>query len=181
MITLAFILVVAVLHFLRGRDLPVVNKVLTSALIGAAFGAYCYESGQNLYTSAIASVITFVGILLWVGPGWGKYFAAFHGRYSLREKEFFPADLIADTVYGKTNDPYLSGAIGMTIRAITGYPLFVALAAWLFDPLNILIGIGVLMQGPIYAVMRYIPERFALYAAEAITGLLMGTLLSFCI
>ena len=179
--TLAILVLFAGLNRLRGsgRGRPLFSKGVTSALCGGLIAWHAYRAGVPLPQVAYAGAVTGLGVWLGVLLGWGKYFAAFHGRYDAAHQEFRPADTLANHVFAKTHDGHLAGIAGFTVRAVLFYPAFLALI-WL-NPWAALIGLGVLAQGLIYGAMRWVPEKIALPLAELAYGAWLGFLFTLAV
>jgi hypothetical protein len=169
MIEALIIGIFGLINRLRGSDVPLTNKVITSLVCGVIMGIYA----ENWVIFSIVSI----GIYIWAVFGWGKYFAAFHGRYNVNEKEFYPADLVADKLYlkGKLNAND-AGMVGMAIRALLALPMFIGLGIYLNSYLP-LYGLLMALQGVIYRDMKYLPEEKAIPVAEVLTGCLLGGLI----
>lgn len=173
-----FIFTLAVLDFLRGRDWKYrPPKAILYGIGGASFGLYYLLSGASSEAAILLGVVGFLGLWLGYSIGWGKYFAAFTGRYNPKEKDFFPADCVADWVYKKTKDGYLAGWIGMSIRHMLFSPLMLGIALITHDPHMVLSAVFCFSGGFVYAAMRFIPEKYAVLIAEPLRGALIASLM----
>jgi len=147
------------------------EKIIYTFTNGIASAIYGGLATYGLTQDYIAGIIVTAGLWIWDMLGWGKYFAAFNGRYNRKEKEFKPADIFAD----KISNGYLAGIVGMSIRGLMILPLFMGLAYYFSNPLIVGIGVVVgLLQGPVYGLMRILPEKYATTGAEPLMGALIG-------
>lgn len=172
----------SLLHFVRGRGwLP---KMAFTALAAISVAGQAYLNGWFLREVGLIGVIALCGIALWVAPGVGIGFRAFHGRAQAGETEIEWLDGWADLIAGTPPEPegwYVSewrqwGTVWMSLRGLFALPLFLALF-WA-NPWAPAIGLGMALQGPIYGAMRYIPEKQAVMVAEILTGAWLGFLLT---
>ena len=148
--------------------------------------AVWYAHGEMYPQSDVITIaaICFIGLVFWFIWGWGKYFAAFHGRDNPSEQEVRWIDRLGYAVF-----PYQfsqwnfiapgtalnrkRGLLMMTLRGLYLLPLFAVLAGYC-SPHAWWVCFAVLLQGPIYALMRYLPERNAVEVAEVLQGMLIG-------
>lgn len=170
----------AILNRLRGLDLVPLSRLGYAVLIGlAAHVFYLLRHPTQLDSSLQVLAAVAAGMFLWSLPGWGKYFSAFHGRDDLAEKEVGWIDRLGYAVYPPSVSMARNrrrGTLCMALRGLYLYPMFVALAV-VVDPLAALIGLGSLLQGFAYGIMRNVPERYAVTGAELTFGAIMGAML----
>lgn len=173
------ILLLGILDFLRGREAlkPYTSKPITSALSGLVLSGVAFMHGAMYLDAALYGVITALGIYLGVVVGWGKYFAAFTGKYKPKEKDFFPADILGDVVFARIKNGHLAGFVGMSVRHILYYPLFVVLAAAFSTIVPMLVGLLCVFGAVPYALVRFIPEKYALMTAEFLRGCFIAALI----
>lgn len=168
-----FILTSAALNGARGRGVVPGGRILFAILMGVCAGSYSWNIP--------AGIVVASGMFLWALPGWGKYFSAFTGRDNPKEQEISWIDWIGYRIflsdgYEKTN--LMRGTLCMSLRGLYLYPMFIALApftSWL----SLIVGLGCLLQGPAYGLMRYLEsEEYAVLYAELLMGAVIGCLLS---
>lgn len=176
MIDVALIVALALLHGARGREWisPLVFVPLASAAI-IAFGWYQGIEGWKFW--ALFAVIP-AGITQWCQWGVGPGFSAIHGRPPDRGNIKL-VDKLADFMvpFPQTKaDNRRWGTWWMTFRGLFGWCLFAAL--FFINPWAPLIGIGIALQGLIYAATRYIPEKYSVMVSEPVTAAWLGLLLT---
>lgn len=181
----------SVMNRVRGANVHSIPTTLIRAFSVACTSAAAgwYAQGQ-LYSESEVYVIAgtcHVGLIFWFIWGWGKYFSAFHGRDNPSEQEVRWIDRLGYAVFPYQFSPlnYVApgtglnrkrGLLMMSLRGLYLLPLFAVLAGYC-DPHAWWVCFVVLLQGPIYALMRYLPERHATEIAE----LLQGALIGFCL
>lgn len=126
-------------------------------------------------------LIIWAGLMFWCTFGWGKYFSAFHGRDSIYEIETTWIDRIgykiipaerAESLKELEDDNRLRGMLCMSIRGgLFSIPMFAALS-FTINPYAILIGLLMFLQGPIYYLMQWVKEQYAVFFAEIGVGVL---------
>ena len=148
-------------------DHPHIAKLTSSKLLAfIAMGItvwvfYGWMNGLN----------TAAGMAFWAQIcGWGLYFSAFHGRWSLNESEC----KIIDRLVSGIEDTRIRGTVAMSIRGLAIFPLFIGFAFTMGDLWLSFYGLIGLLQGPVYGAMRWIPEKNAATFAEAIYGGIIG-------
>jgi hypothetical protein len=143
----------ALLNCFRGRGWVPGDRIIACLGMGVCAGLY---AGQWHIGITVA-----LGTYLWALPAWGKHFVAITGA-TARER--------------------LRGLLGMSLRGLYLYPLFVALA-WLTTPWALPIGLGCLLQGPCYFAMRHTPDwqEWAVARAELLFGAVIGGMVSLCL
>lgn len=164
--TMNLVLNLALLNFIRGRGLFPYAKWVTAILSGLAVGIHFWSPYYGL--------ITFIGIRFWSMWGWGSYFCAFTGEDNRTIREIWWIDDIGRRLLPQGTPFYnrLRGTLQMSLRGLFLYPMFIMLGA----PL---VGLGVLLQGPCYGVMTWLPQngKYGVMAAEALFGAVIGLLI----
>lgn len=79
----------ALLNRLRGWDWgkPYTSKYLCAVYAALFLAGFFLLDGSTLLNAATLFLVICAGYSLWAGPGWGAYFAAFHGRDMRHEEE----------------------------------------------------------------------------------------------
>lgn len=179
MIYVILILSFGLLNFLRGRGY--LGRVVCALTMGAVVSASVYfisnyTAMHSLILFGIVSVFMFLGLL----SGWGKYFAVITGDMNtVTESEVKPIDWIVNKLYGypeNKKELITWSFIAMSLRGGMFYPLFAALSYYELPAL--LYGVGVFSMGTVYAVMRFVPERYSITIAEPLYGAVIGGLIS---
>lgn len=169
---LALITLLPAFNLLGGRGLIPLGRIVFRAVLMPLVVAWHFSFELDVLFSA------FVGFLIWTVPGWGKYFAAWHGRYNPMEREQRWIDWVGEAVYPYNGDKernHIRGALCMGLRGLYLMPFFVMMTPYsLYAPI---IGMGMFLQGLAYYVCRYVPERHAASVAEVLTGLLIAVLI----
>ena len=171
---LTYIASLATINRLRGSDLPLTSKGLTSLLCGLSTGLLAYILGYEIKSVAIISLISFVGIWLWAMFRWGNGFASFTGRYTPR-KYGIVEKIVAKFAGNKSG--FVKGWLYMTIRGLYLLPLFIALSIFLQNYFVAIIGFAGGLQGCIYSLARIVPEKYGVAFSEILTGGLIGLML----
>ena len=130
--------------------------------------------------SVLAACSAAGGLGLWLASGW--HFDAVSGAYTLES----PAKvrwinaaclrLLPRTPADGPARNRLRGTLWMALRGLHFYPAFLPLA-WA-DPWALAWGLGVLLQGPCYWLGGRLSATHGVRVAEALTGLLFGTLIA---
>lgn len=133
----------------------------------------------------ILGLIVGVGFVVWRMPGWGDYFAAFHGRAPLPGS--VEVKFIDDLAYAIVRNPKsasdyrLWGMVAMALRGlIFSLPLFMVLAFYLGKIEPMIIWPNMLAQGVIYWLGRFVPADrppFQIPVIEKVMGLYLGSLI----
>lgn len=157
----------SILNALRGSH--VIQRIICAGLMGVV--AWCF-------TVVTIGYIVWIGMLIGLSFGWGKYFAVFTGNMdTIKESEVKPIDRIVNYIYGiPSNIRQLKiwSFIAMTIRGGLFYPLFVGLSFYNVNAL--LYGIGVFSMGLVYWLMNFAPEKYAVRTAKCLYGAILGGL-----
>jgi hypothetical protein len=121
-------------------------------------------AGQFEWIKSILIIGTF---FLFISPGWGKYFMAWHGQDESHLKEIWGIDFIVDRIKNK----FLAGTIGMSLRwFVLALPLFGVLEY--YDVSSIEHSLVLLSIGPLYFAGGRIKAPFQLI--EFISGCILG-------
>jgi hypothetical protein len=173
-------LLFAAVNYFRGRGkLPAVSKVLSAIMWAWITGIAAAVLGIN---EAPVMLITFLGTLCWIVPGWGLYFSSFTGVWKEGEAEIRFIDHI-----GLRMVPYHGaldesgnrkrGTICMALRGfIFSAPLFIGLAGWFSAWIIVLFWPLMLWQGPIYYANKPFHGKYGNIMPEVVTGWLLGFL-----
>lgn len=165
-INVYLIAILAILHRLRGSDVPYTNKVVTSLASGVAAGLFTWDW--------IIGVIVAVGLYLFVVLGWGRGFAAIHGNdIAFSEPEIRPIDWLAKQIAGSWGN-HAHGTVWMSLRGLLLLPLFVALSVYLKDWTVSLYGLSGLAKGPVYYLAGRVTQKYAVEVAEVVMGAIIG-------
>lgn len=186
-----WILAFAVFNYLRGwgpTDLfdkpPLWRKIaahVTSKVgtgIMAGFFVFLWKwlgVGDPLPASSHVALIVALGWYVWALRGWGDYW----DFLELKNKEIGFIDSFVGRIFkpGEKND-----LLSMALRGMFFYPAFVALAWYLSSWWPLLIGLGTLMQGPIYWLQnhylagRYNVHKYGNDLSESLLGAWFGLL-----
>lgn len=183
-IYLAFPLLCGIINRSRGHD------DIDRGVFDLANFMTSYICFKDLYLS----LVTMVGIRIWLTRGWYKYTMSHMGDlpHLLEMEEVKSIDWLTNKICGEPTD-YASarnwGTVGMALRGfLMAIPLFVGLSWYLNNPYVSLLSIPMLLQGPIYRIVHddffgtVRVKRLINYGqAELITGGLYGTLISIAI
>ena len=177
----------ACLNVFRGRakdfHVPTGGRIIACTLMGivAAFAS----------ANVVIGLAVALGTFLWALNGWGKYFAAIHGRPSPANKvEVRWIDWTVDHLLPrKPRNPgwhvhyyKARGTLGMALRGLHLYPLFIALAWLQSDTLPLFVGLFAVLQGPCYYLAGLPKEhKWSVAMAEAYFGVVIGMMIVTCI
>jgi hypothetical protein len=153
------ILTLGLLRALDGADkLP-----KTVANLCMAFAIVIWAGQIELIKSALI-IGTY---LLFITPGWGKYFMALHGEDKSHEKEIWVIDHFIDRIENK----FLAGTVGMSLRwFVLALPLFGVLEHYGISSIEH--SLVLLSIGPLYFAGGRIKAPFQLI--EFISGCILG-------
>lgn len=160
-----FILVIALLNVIRGRDLFPGDKWVTAALSGLCAGYYA--------DSAYVALIIFAWLRFWETFGWS--FDEITGDYDPTKYpkwvqsiglKYFPVDSLRTTNIKR-------GILMKGIRGMFLYPAFLALTP--FNLVAPIVGLGCALQGLVYSCFRFL-GAYNVMAAEFVWGAVMGLL-----
>jgi hypothetical protein len=174
---LVMILVFGVLNRLRGWEWgkPYTSKGMTSAVSGAVAGGCAFWLGYGPVVSGLIAMVVFLGVWIWSIRGWGRFFSSFGGHDTRHEQESAWIDRMGIAVFPEGD--YWSnrkrGTLEMALRGLYLVPLFLVLSvcAWKW---SVLLGLGGLLQGPVYFATGIVPETWRVPLAEAAWGGVMG-------
>lgn len=174
-----FIPIMSIVNRLRGWGPTdnVVNRSFTLRALSFATSKYVcaiYVALLSLLllgVSYIEAGIIMAGWALWAVPGWGEYF-------DFQRKDNDEIGWIDWLVSRLNFDAYMADTVSMALRGLYGYPLFVALSLYAGEYHGLLIGLLLLLQGPIYYISYLIRDGVKhVEMAEVIMGFLWGALL----
>lgn len=159
---------------LRGND---TLQRLSCASIMAIALSFAY------YPSPIVLTGIFIGLIIGLSFGWGKYFMAIDGNDARAEREFLPADWVLDRISPYIKSNYVYGAIGMALRWFIGFIPLMLIISWpdattgLFRSLTIGIAAGIIypLSGVICRAVSL--ERWAVRGAEFFSGIMLGVMI----
>lgn len=163
------------------------DKTLCCVYMGIAAGLFSYHAYG--WWAILVALIVAAGTRFWAAFGWGNYFAAFDGLSKAGPEVAWIDAIIYRLIPREKNTPAwnrLRGTIGMSLRGLYLYPLFMALTIfqWFVESPQwwapLVIGFACLLQGPVYGAMRWIPKYTTrgVPVAETIWGGVMGWLIS---
>ena len=179
-----------------------VLQFVTMILLGGCInkmrgtGRTWYAMGSKTFTSAMMALSTYfildtdyitigiiyVGLLLWLSTGWGKYFTAYSGLAMNHnsEQEVFWIDSIIRK-FEDSNDFHYNcnvGALAMTLRGLYFTPMVSGLAIYTGDYKDLLyIPVIAMLQGFSYTIMRF-DKKDPLAGAEWCMGWSIGLILT---
>lgn len=165
---LLFLLICSYTNRARGHGY---GKVGPMFLVGFCTAILSIFYWTNLLFCVIITLVVFIGLLIGVALGWGKYFSVFHGNVAISrdEKEVRWIDNLVNRIHPKIEteeDSIKRGFIGMTLRATYYYPLFIVLA--LFNYLAPLFGLSVFTKGLVYGSARYANKKEPVLYSELV-------------
>ncbi len=177
LLNIIYPVILGLLNRLRGSEFlkPYTSKGVISVLIGVISGLFTYYTDSvPVLQACISSVIVIAGVWIWASPGWGKYFSAYDGLDKSGEKEIGWIDYVGDKlVHGTTSSKNrIRGTLQMSLRGLYLYPMFMGLSY--YNIWALLVGLAVLLQGPVYAAMRVVPNTWAVPIAEFTYFVIIG-------
>lgn len=183
------ILLITLMAFLnrtRGGGRPPIGKLPSYLLMGISAALYSFVLGYSVVQLSVIGCIVAIGMWAWgQSGGWGSYFYAFKhtvdkGAY---QEEVKWIDVIINKLFGhpdfNTTKRILKGTVGMCLRGLHMYPMFVALSIYLESYLISIIGLVAVTQGIVYVTVGYIPflAKNNIANSEIIWGAVVGGLL----
>lgn len=173
-------LIFGLINSLRGANY--VPRIVAALACGGTFMGYLGYADNSWLAASIAGLICAAGIFAGLLPGWGRGFAAFHGRLSRNEVEIQWLDDLADKFFPFAYQDVAAarrwGVFWMTVRGSFFYPAFIGVALYLGQYWLLLTGLAVLSMGSVYGLMRFAPEKHAVRLAEFLYLSILGAALA---
>jgi hypothetical protein len=172
----------ALLNRARGNGLfEMTASTLASRAVALSLmaGTSAYACSCTDSESVAIYAIVISGMIFWCVWGWGKYCSAYHGRDNSKEQEIWWIDRLGYLFWPpsiSTATNRVRGTFCMALRGMYLYPMFIAFSAMQGSTWPLLVGMGCLLQGPVYGLMRYVPERYAAMSAEMLWGACIAVL-----
>lgn len=175
MITLLTALLFALIN--RDRGIGWIPRVEAGIMWGMTAALAAAALQYTIWYQFAILLVVIPGMMIWAIPGWGKYFASFEWTWKVNEIEIPWIDwIVIRLVPFLTEAPHwtngLRGTLAMSLRGLYITPLFLMLSEL---SLGIVVG---LLQGPVYAITRWLPIK-GTKAAEPLYALIIGTAVAY--
>lgn len=160
------------------------SRLVISAYVGWLATTYSLIKGSGWVDSSLYGLFFSSAFILWASFGWGRYYP--FGKWNAKEEEFYPADIISNYIFNKSNNPYLAAGIGMTVRGLVALPLFIAVSIYLQNSLFIFLGLMLGLQGVLYYIAGRVCRPFykdgqkisyRVELAEVLLGIIWGMIM----
>lgn len=149
------------------------SKYVTSAYCGALTGGCAAWLGYGSPLAICIGTVIWLGMMLWAVPGWGDYWDG----SPKPNQEVGVIDRLAGRIFppGFWNDWF-----SMSLRGLLfGYPMFIWLAIMQANPFPLAVGLGMFLQGTVYAAAwKAIKNpKWRIPVAECLMGMVIGRLI----